>query len=156
MNKNELLRWLKSEKEAALIAFRNTFEINRKEKKEQIYKACGADVLIKNLKEFTYKEEGREDKKLYLTYYVCPKCGKKYFVQIDDEMSLKAFKTIAKNFVKLARLKQSGRVTRKQQLKFNKQRRNLEAYRNKLKTYYVGKTVYDKRTDENFILVLSI
>ena len=57
MNKNELLRWLKSEKEAALIAFRNTFEINRKEKKEQIYKACGADVLIKNLKEFTYKEE---------------------------------------------------------------------------------------------------
>lgn len=26
--------------------------------------------------EFTCKEEGREDKKLYLTYYVCPKCGK--------------------------------------------------------------------------------
>lgn len=97
-----------------------------------------------------------EGKKLYLTYYVCPKCGKKYFVQIDDEISLKAFKTISKNFIKLARLKQSGRVTRKQQLKFNKQRRNLEAYRNKLKTYYVGKTVYDKRTDENFILVLSI
>ena len=65
--------------------------------------------------EFTCKEEGREDKKLYLTYYICPKCGKKYFVQIDDEMSLKAFKTISKNFIKLARLKQSGRVTRKQQ-----------------------------------------
>lgn len=106
--------------------------------------------------EFICKEEDRNDKKLYLTYYVCPKCGKKYFVQIDDEMSLKAFKTVSKNFVKLARLKQSGRVTRKQQLKFNKQRRNLEAYRNKLKTYYVGKTVYDKRTDEKFILVLSI
>ena len=106
--------------------------------------------------EFTCKEEGRENKKLYLTYYVCPKCGKKYFVQIDDDMSLRAFKTVSKNLVKLAKLKQSGRGTRKQQLKFNKQRRNLEAYRNKLKTYYVGKTVYDKRTDENFILVLSV
>ena len=105
--------------------------------------------------EFTYKEEGAEDRKLYLTYYVCPKCGKKYFVQIDDEKSLKAFKTIAKNFVKLARLKQNGRVTRKQQLKFNKQRRNLEAYRNKLKTYYIGKTVHDDKADEDFILVLS-
>ena len=105
--------------------------------------------------EFTYKHEGAEDKKLYLTYYTCPKCGKKYFVQVDDETSLKAFKTISKNFVKMAKLKQSGKVTRKHKLKFNKQRRNIEAYRNKLKTYYVGKTVHDNETDKDFILVLS-
>lgn len=71
----------------------------------------------------------KELKKIKPLQVRCTNC----FVQIDDDMSLKAFKTIAKNFVKLARLKQSGRVTRKQQLKFNKQRRNLEAYRNKLK-----------------------
>ena len=144
-----------SEKELKKINLLQVRCTNCNEQFELTTKIIGANGINHKV-EFTCKEKGREDKKLYLTYYVCPKCGKKYFVQIDDEISLKAFKTISKNFIKLARLKQSGRVTRKQQLKFNKQRRNLEAYRNKLKTYYVGKTVYDKRTGENFILVLSI
>lgn len=104
---------------------------------------------------FTYKEEGKEEKKIYLTYYVCPKCGKKYFVQIDDDTSLKAFKTISKNFIKLTRMKKNGDVPKKQQQKFNKQRKILEVYRNNLKTEFTGKTIHDDRTDEEFILVFS-
>lgn len=106
--------------------------------------------------EFTYREEGKDDKKLYLTYYVCPKCGKKYFVQIDDDTSLKSFKTISKNFIKLARMKRNGDVPKKKQQKFNKQRKMLEVYRNNLKTEFTGKSIHDDRTDEEFILVFSI
>lgn len=106
--------------------------------------------------EFTYKEESKEEKKIYLTYYVCPKCGKKYFVQIDDDTSLKAFKTVSKNFVKLARIKKNGDVPKKKKQKFNKQRKMLEVYRNNLKTEFTGKVIHDDRTDEEFILVFSI
>lgn len=56
MNKNELVRWLKAEKEAAVFAYRTTFEANRKNVEEQLYEACGANDVIKSLNELAAKE----------------------------------------------------------------------------------------------------
>ena len=57
MNKNELVRWLKSEKESALQAHRAAFESNRTKAKEQLYEACGANYLISELNELARREE---------------------------------------------------------------------------------------------------
>jgi hypothetical protein len=56
MNKNELIRWLKSEREGAVFAHRTAFEAKRASVEEQLYAACGANDLIKNLNEIAAKE----------------------------------------------------------------------------------------------------
>lgn len=56
MNKNELVRWLKSEKESALVAHRVAFESNRAKAKEQLFETCGANYLISSLNELATKE----------------------------------------------------------------------------------------------------
>lgn len=97
-----------------------------------------------------YKSNGQS---IFLTYYDCPYCGKRHFVQIDDAASLNKLKEVSRQFVKLAVLKKRGKeIPQKQSAKFKKARQNLSDYRMNLMKEYTGKLLHDSETDSDFVL----
>lgn len=93
---------------------------------------------------------------IFLTYYDCPKCGRRHYVQIDDAVSLNKLKEVSRQFVKLAVLKKKGKeIPQKQSAKFKKARQNLSDYRMNLMKEYTGKLVHDNETDSDFKLRFS-
>lgn len=94
-----------------------------------------------------------EEKSLYLTFFDCPKCGIRHFVQIDDKYSLNLLNDVSRQFVKLSSAKKKDKEIPQNQLaKFNKSRQHLSDYRNGLMKGYTGKLVYDSDTDSTFVL----
>lgn len=101
-----------------------------------------------------YKLNGQS---IFLTYYDCPKCGRRHYVQIDDAVSLNKLKEVSKQFVKLAIAKKKDKeIPQKQSAKFKKARQNLSDYRMKLMKEYTGKLLHDNETDSDFILRFSV
>lgn len=101
-----------------------------------------------------YKLNGQS---IFLTYYDCPKCGRRHYVQIDDAVSFNKLKEVSKQFVKLATLKKKDKeIPQKQSAKFKKARQNLSDYRMKLMKEYTGKLLHDNETDSDFILRFSV
>ena len=91
-----------------------------------------------------------------MTYYDCPRCGRRHFVQIDNFQSLNMFKSVSRQFIKLSKLKRKGKsIPKNQSDKFKKDRNNLLLYRNKLMQEYTGKLIHDNNTDEDFELRFS-
>ena len=48
------------------------------------------------------KEFNVNGQSIFLTYYDCPKCGRRHYVQIDNATSLNKLKEVSRQFVKLA------------------------------------------------------
>lgn len=93
---------------------------------------------------------------IFLTYYDCPKCGRRHYVQIDDAVSLNKLKEVSRQFVKLAAAKKKGKeIPQKQSAKFKKARQNLSDYRMNLMKEYTGKLLHDNETDSDFELRFS-
>lgn len=110
-------------------------------------------LKINHKKEFYSKSDGQS---IFLTYYDCPRCGRRYFVQIDNFQSLNMFKSVMRQFIKLSKLKRKGKTIPKNQSdKFKKDRNNLLLYRNKLMQEYTGKLIHNNDTDEDFELRFS-
>lgn len=106
----------------------------------------------------THKKEYKlNGQSIFLTYYDCPKCGRRHYVQIDDAVSLNKLKEVSKQFVKLAIAKKKDKeIPQKQSAKFKKARQNLSDYRMKLMKEYTGKLLHDNETDSDFILRFSV
>lgn len=93
---------------------------------------------------------------IFLTYYDCPHCGKRHFVQIDDAQSLKELNSVTAEFVKLAAMRRKGKtISKKQSEKFKKSRQHLSDYRMNLIKEFTGKVATDV-TGIEFILRFSI
>ena len=72
------------------------------------------------------KEFNVNGQSIFLTYYDCPKCGRRHYVQIDNATSLNKLKEVSRQFVKLSVLKKKGKdIPQKQSAKFKKARQNL-------------------------------
>ena len=94
---------------------------------------------------------------IFLTYYDCPSCGRRHFVQIDDDASLRVLREATSQFTKLAvKRKQGKEIPQKQTAKFNKTRKHLSNYRLSLMKKYNDKKVYDCETNSEFILRFSV
>ena len=103
------------------------------------------------------KEFNVNGQSIFLTYYDCPKCGRRHYVQIDDATSLNKLKEVSRQFVKLAVLKKKGKeIPQKQSAKFKKARQNLSDYRMNLMKEYTGKLLHDNETDSDFVLRFSV
>lgn len=112
-------------------------------------------VTPSNIKKEEYKFEGKQS--IFLTYYDCPKCGRRHYVQIDDATSLNKLKEVSRQFVKLAVLKKKDKeIPQKQSAKFKKARQNLSDYRMNLMKEYTGKLLHDNETDSDFVLRFSV
>lgn len=103
------------------------------------------------------KEFNVNGQSIFLTYYDCPKCGRRHYVQIDDKTSLNKLREVSQQFVKLSIAKKKGKdIPQKQSAKFKKARQNLSDYRMNLMKEYTGKLIHDNETDSDFELRFSV
>lgn len=103
------------------------------------------------------KEFNVNGKSIFLTYYDCPKCGRRHYVQIDDVTSLNKLKEVQRMFIKLSVAKTQGKeIPQKQSAKFKKARQHLSDYRMNLMKQYTGKLIHDNETDSDFVLRFSV
>lgn len=103
------------------------------------------------------KRYGVNGQSIYLTYYDCQNCGRRHFVQIDDDFTLAALEENRKMFVKLAARRKSDKpIHKKQSDKYEKQKRHLRECRIKLMKEFTGVTLYDDKTETSFELRFSV
>lgn len=103
------------------------------------------------------KEFNVNGQSIFLTYYDCPSCGRRHYVQIDDKTSLNKLREVSQQFVKLSIAKKRGKdIPQKQSAKFKKARQNLSDYRMNLMKEYTGKLIHDNETDSDFELRFSV
>ena len=93
----------------------------------------------------THKKEFKVNgQSIFLTYYDCPHCGKRHFVQIDDTNSMQELARVSSEFVKLnVAMKRGKRISKRQSEKFKESRQHLAEYRMNLMKEYTGKVVID-------------
>ena len=100
-----------------------------------------------------YKSNGQS---IFLTYYDCPNCGRRHFVQIDDGSSLQELVRVTNEFKSLAIKRQKGKtISKKQSDKFKKSRQHLSDYRINLMKEFTGKIAVDE-TGVEYTLRFSI
>lgn len=103
------------------------------------------------------KEFNVNGQSIFLTYYDCPSCGRRHYVQIDDKTSLNKLREVSQQFVKLSVAKRKGKaIPQKQSAKFKKARQHLSDYRMNLMKQYTGKLIHDNETDSDFVLRFSV
>lgn len=93
----------------------------------------------------THKKEFKiNGQSIFLTYYDCPYCGRRHFVQIDDSNSMQELARVTTEFVKLnTAMKKGKRISKKQSEKFKNSRQHLADYRKNLMKEYTGKFIID-------------
>ena len=100
-----------------------------------------------------YKSNGQS---IFLTYYDCPYCGKRHFVQIDDTSSMQELVRVTNEFKSLMVKRQKGKtISKKQSDKFKKSRQHLSDYRMNLMKEFTGKIAVDE-TGAEYTLRFSI
>lgn len=94
---------------------------------------------------------------IYLTYFDCPTCGKRFYVQIDNDSTLMKYKQCYSLMVKLSvNRKQHKPVNHNKSGKFKDLRAKLSAERFELARKYYGKMVCDEHNNvSKFTLTLT-
>ena len=112
------------------------------------------EVNYSNIKNREFDVNGRS---IFLTYYDCPSCGRRHFVQIDDAKSKQMLVGVSVKFAKMAAMKNKGKsIPKKQSEKFKKTRQNLSDYRMTLMKEFTGKLVHDSEAGTDFELRFSV
>lgn len=95
------------------------------------------------------KEFVSNGQSIFLTYYDCPVCGKRHFVQIDDKSSLQELVRITTEFRSLMMKRKKGKkISKSQSEKFKKARQHLSDYRTNLMKEFTGKIAIDETGTE--------
>ena len=103
------------------------------------------------------KEVEIKGQSIFLTYYDCPSCGRRHYVQIDDAVSLVKLNEAKQQFVKLAVAKKKGKeVSKKQLAKFKKTRKDLSIYRTKLMKQFTDECVFIENKEDYERLRFSV
>ena len=111
-----------------------------------------SDVMVYN-KQF----KTVDGQKVLLTYFDCPSCGTRHFVQADDGYTSKLRSQATKLAVKMIAAKARGKqLPKKQQDKYNKQQRMLNESRRKLNDQLEGRVVFDCVTDAKYGFHLAL
>lgn len=107
---------------------------------------CNEKFLLGEGIDIVYdKQYNFEGKSIFLTYYDCPKCGKRHFVQIDDTRSHQMKNEVVKMFIKLSKKRMNDKdIPKTQNEKFKKLNKKLEDYRLNLKKEYHGRSVFNE------------
>lgn len=110
------------------------------------------DINAKRLVQQEFMANGQS---IFLTYYDCPKCGRRHFVQIDDEISLAKLKVCKSQIINCMVMKHKGNI-QKQSDSFKRNRRDLSNYRMKLMKRFTGVICFDTKTKTSFELRFSV
>lgn len=97
-----------------------------------------------------------DEQSIFLTYYDCPSCGRRHYVQIDDDSSLEKLRKVKGQFVKLAIARRKGKkVSEKRLAEFKEARQDLSFYRIELMKKYTNRVVHDDEISD-FLLRFSV
>lgn len=115
---------------------------------------CKAPIQIKS--ELKYQKEFNVNNNIiYLSFYDCPKCKKRHFVQIDNNNTLKMLVESKKYFKLLAKAKLNYDTLSKKKIKrFNSIRNQLNNSRYELMKEYQEKELIDG--EQTFLIKFSI
>lgn len=84
----------------------------------------------------------RNGRSIFITYYDCPNCDRRHYVQIDDVRSNQIKKETSIMFKKLSKKRLNFKdIPKKQNEKFKKLNNALEDYRFELKKVFNGQVV---------------
>lgn len=117
--------------------------------------ACEERFMIDQDKvNLTYRKKiDVKGRSIYLTYYDCPKCGKRHFAQADDDKSLEMLEVNKKQFIHNATLRVGGKKLRKKKVEqYKDSQKHLQGYRMTLMKELEGETVYDSETGMEYRL----
>lgn len=102
-----------------------------------------------------YKDE--KGRSIFLTYFDCPNCQVRHYVQMDDTRSREVKKKVQRMFAKLSVMRNNNQnIPKQQQNKFNKLRQTLNDSRFELMKQYDGSTVTDTETGESIELKFTV
>ena len=111
-------------------------------------KDCDHKFLITNSNVVHEKEyKDKDGQSIYITYFDCPKCQERHYVQVDNQETLKLKKQCLDLFMVLAKLKTAGqKISIQQRKKFDKSRKKLSDERFELMKQYDDELVTDTET----------
>lgn len=102
-----------------------------------------------------YKDKG--GRSIWITYFDCPKCGRRHYVQIDDTRSNQLKNETFNLFKKLSKKRINGKdIPKKQNEKFKKFNNNLIEARMELMKRYQNQKVTCIETGEEVELHFSV
>lgn len=94
---------------------------------------------------------------IFLTYFDCPSCKERHYVQIDNSKTIELKKKTTRTFIKLSVLKRNEHdIPKQQQDKFKSLRKNLNNRRLELMKQYENAIVTDTETGGTVILHFTI
>lgn len=106
---------------------------------------------------FDKYHKDKDGRSIFLTYFDCPSCNERHYVQVDNQKSREVKKDTQRLFAKLSVMKSKNQqIPKQQQDKFNKLRKNLNNRRLELMKQYEGSTVTDTETGETIELNFTI
>lgn len=86
--------------------------------------------------------KSKDGRSIFMTYYDCPKCRKRHYVQIDDAYSIKIKKETSDMFKKLSKKRLNFRsIAKDKNEKFKKLNNKLNKYRFDLKKEFEGQVI---------------
>lgn len=101
--------------------------------------------------------EDENGRSIFLTYFDCPDCQERHYVQVDNQQSREVKKKTQRMFAQLSVMRNKNKsIPRQQQNKFNKLRKNLNDRRFELMKQYDGSTVTDTETGDKIKLNFTI
>lgn len=116
------------------------------------FEVSSGNEVVQHKKEFKANEQS-----IFLTYYDCPECGRRHYVQIDTVQTLQELKEVERMFIKLSVAKKKGKQPpQSQSAKFKKAREHLAQSRTDLMKQFTGKLVHDSETDKDITLEFSV
>ncbi len=94
---------------------------------------------------------------IQLTYFDCQVCGKRHYVQVDNNRTNEMLKEVSQLMTKLMVLKKKDKpIPQKQSDKFKRKREHLAKIRIDLMKEYNEKSCKDIETGEEFILRFTV
>lgn len=94
---------------------------------------------------------------IFLTYFDCPSCKERHYVQIDNQKTIELKKKTIRMFAKFSVLKSNNHyISKQQQNKFKSLRKNLNNRRLELMKQYEDEIVTDTETGGTVILHFTI
>lgn len=91
----------------------------------------------------------KDGRSIFVTYYDCPVCDRRHYVQIDDAHSNQMKKETSRMFIKLSKKRLDFRdIPKSQNEKFKKLNKKLESYRLELKRQLNGQIIVSENGAE--------
>lgn len=121
-------------------------------------KDCQSMVdITKQQTTFNVQHKTKDGQTIFLTYFDCPVCKARHYVQVDNRQTSELRKSVSTMALRAMAARRKGKnIPEKQRTKFKKQQGKLKSLRYELMKKWEGETVTNTITGEKFELHFTI